>query len=101
MAATTVAHRLGLDVPRDLTVTGFGDTPPATTVHPALTTVRQPIAEMAREAVKLLTEQVRRKKAGKSQQKVEKWLDFTMVPRESTAPPNPIPAKRSARAGIR
>lgn len=99
MAAATVAvaHRLGLDVPRDVTVTGFDDTPLATTVYPALTTVRQPIAEMAREAVKLLTEQVRRKRAGETQQKIEKLLDFTIVPREFTAPPNPIPAKRSAR----
>ena len=61
MAAATmaVAHRRGLDVPGDLSVAGFDDTPLATTVWPELTTVRQPIAEMAREAVRLLIEQIR------------------------------------------
>ena len=86
MAAATVAvaHRMGLDVPRDLTIAGFDDTPLATTVWPALTTVRQPIAEMAREAVKLLLEQIRRKRAGAEQQPVQKLLEFTLIPREST-----------------
>ncbi len=86
MAAATVAvaHRMGLDVPRDLTIAGFDDTPLATTVWPALTTVRQPIAEMAREAVKLLLEQIRRKRAGAEPEPVQKLLDFTLIPREST-----------------
>ncbi len=86
MAAATiaVAHRMGLDVPRDLTVAGFDDTPLALTVWPALTTVRQPIAEMAREAVKLVLEQIRRKRAGAEQQTVQKLLEFTLIPREST-----------------
>ncbi len=79
-----VAHRMGLDVPRDLTVVGFDDTALATTVWPALTTVRQPIAEMAREAVKLVLEQIRRKRAGAEQQPVQKLLEFTLIPREST-----------------
>lgn len=52
MAAATVAaaHRRGLDVPRDLTVVGFDDTGVATSIWPALTTVRQPVAEMAETA---------------------------------------------------
>jgi LacI family transcriptional regulator len=86
MAAATVAvaHRMGLDVPRDLTIAGFDDTPLATTVWPALTTVRQPIAEMAREAVKLVLEQIRRKRTGAEQQPTQKLLEFTIIPREST-----------------
>lgn len=87
MAAATVAvaHRMGLDVPRDLTIAGFDDTPLATTVWPALTTVRQPIADMAREAVKMLLDQIRLKRADTPYQPVQKLLEFTLVPRESAA----------------
>ncbi len=96
MAAATVAvaHRMGLDVPRDLTIAGFDDTPLATTVWPALTTVRQPIAEMAREAVKLLLDQIRRKRSGAAPEPLHKLLDFTLVPRESTGRVNHLAAKR-------
>lgn len=53
MAAATVAqaHRLGLEVPTDLTVVGFDDTEIASAVWPTLTTMRQPIREMAEAAV--------------------------------------------------
>ena len=97
MAAATiaVAHRMGLDVPRDLSIAGFDDTPLATTVWPALTTVRQPIAEMAREAVKLLLEQIRRKRAAAPQQAVQKLLEFTLLLRESTARLSQAPRRRA------
>jgi LacI family transcriptional regulator len=81
-----VAHRLGLDVPGDLAITGFDDTPLATTVWPELTTVRQPIAEMAREAVMLLLEQIRRKRSGAPQQVMHKLLKFALIVRESSSP---------------
>jgi LacI family transcriptional regulator len=55
-AAIAAAHRRGLDVPRDLTVVGFDDTPVAQEIWPALTTIRQPVAEMAEMAVRLLDE---------------------------------------------
>ena len=100
MAAATiaVAHRMGLDVPRDLSIAGFDDTPLATTVWPALTTVRQPIAEMAREAVKLLLDQIRRKRAAAPQQAVHKLLEFTLILRESTARLSPATRRRAAAA---
>jgi LacI family transcriptional regulator len=87
MAAATmaVAHRRGLEVPRDLAVAGFDDTPLATTVWPELTTVHQPIADMAREAVRLLVEQVRGRRGGTAPQVAHKMLKFTLVKRDSTA----------------
>jgi len=50
------AHRRGLDVPGRLSVVGFDDTETARSVWPALTTVRQPISQMAAQAVALLGE---------------------------------------------
>ena len=96
-ATITVAHRMGLDVPRDLSIAGFDDTPLATTVWPALTTVRQPIADMAREALKLLLDQIRRKRAREASQIVHKLLEFTLVLRESTARLSEAPKRRAGR----
>jgi LacI family transcriptional regulator len=100
MAAATmaVAHRQGLDVPGDLTVAGFDDTPLATTVWPALTTVRQPISDMAREAVRLLIEEIRKRRTGEVPQVRHKLLKFTLIERESTAAPrHPGAAKPGSR----
>jgi LacI family transcriptional regulator len=81
-----VAHRKGLDVPGDLSVAGFDDTPLATTVWPELTTVRQPIADMAREAVRLLVEQIRGRRGRKARpEPVHRLVKFTLVKRDSTA----------------
>jgi len=52
-AANAVAHGLGLSVPADLSIAGFDDTSVATTVWPELTTIHQPIADMAASAVRL------------------------------------------------
>ena len=96
MAAATmaVAHRRGLDVPKDISVTGFDDTPLATTVWPELTTIRQPIADMAREAVRLLIDQIRDGRTGNPPQRVHKLQKFTLVERESSGPVSPKPAPR-------
>ena len=48
------ARERGLRVPEDLSVVGFDDSELAEIVVPALTTVRQPLAEMGRMAVSLL-----------------------------------------------
>ncbi|QMU67421.1 LacI family DNA-binding transcriptional regulator [Streptacidiphilus sp. P02-A3a] len=49
------AHERGLRVPEDLSVTGFDDSSLSHSTIPALTTVRQPLEEMGRLAVSLLT----------------------------------------------
>jgi LacI family transcriptional regulator len=45
-----VARQRGLNVPQDLSIIGFDDTPIASHLWPPLTTVRWPIATMARAA---------------------------------------------------
>jgi len=86
-AVVAVAHGLHLQVPEDLTVCGFDDTPVATTVWPELTTIHQPIGDMARAAVDLLMEHIRRRRSGDPMPAQHKLLPFTLVTRESSAPP--------------
>jgi LacI family transcriptional regulator len=88
MAAATVnvAHRAGLDVPGDVSVVGFDDTAPATTVWPELTTIRQPIAEMAEAAIELLVEDLRNGHDGEGRE-TERILRHKLVLRDSAAAP--------------
>lgn len=92
MAAATVAiaHRNGLDVPGDLTVCGFDDTSLATTIWPELTTIRQPISDMARAAVELL---VRLLKGRRDEQAKAEYLvlDHELIRRQSDAAPRTRP----------
>ncbi len=55
-AVVAVARKMGLRLPADLSITGFDDVPIATMIWPDLTTIRQPVAEMARLAVSLFIE---------------------------------------------
>lgn len=52
--ALTQAHDMGLDVPGDISITGFDDIELARVVHPALTTVAVPHREMGEAAADAL-----------------------------------------------
>src|SRR6195952_846435 len=54
IGALRVARQRGIRVPEDLSIMGFDDSEHSAIVTPALTTVRQPLAEMGRMAVSLL-----------------------------------------------
>ena len=54
LGVVEAARRRGLRVPEDLSVVGFDDLPEASWAAPPLTTVRQPMAEMGRLAVRTL-----------------------------------------------
>lgn len=79
-AVISVAQGMGLRVPQDLAVCGFDDAPIAASVWPGVTTIHQPIDEMARAAVQLAIEAVRAR--GRARHRV---LPYTLVARESTA----------------
>lgn len=66
MAVGTIAaaHRLGIEVPKDLTVCGFDDSWIALNVWPELTTIRQPVEAMGGQAVKILRKLILEKEAG-------------------------------------
>ena len=75
----SMAHDRGIDLPGRLSVAGFDDTTLARTVWPALTTIRQPVAELARTATEILI-------AGG--EPVHRRLAHTLVERASVAPPS-------------
>jgi LacI family transcriptional regulator len=86
--AVGVAHRHGLDVPGDLSVVGFDDTAIATAIWPELTTIRQPIAEMAAMAVKLLLEQLQGVERDGEGARDEIVLPYELVARASSGHPS-------------
>lgn len=77
------AREAGLHIPDDLSVVGFDDLPVAAWVGPPLTTVRQPLVQMAMAAANLALDLARGEQP--SQTRVE--LATELVIRESTAPP--------------
>ncbi len=83
--ALAAAHGAGIKIPAELSVAGFDDTPVATTVWPELTTVRQPIAEMAARAISILSDQVRSRRSGGTVEPVHELAGFEIIPRGSTA----------------
>ena len=97
-ASVAVAHRRGLDVPRDLTVVGFDDSALATTVWPELTTIRQPIADMSRQAVRCWP--TRSAAAAREQaQHPHALQDFALIHRQSDAAPRRRPRPLHGKAG--
>ncbi|ESQ79716.1 LacI family DNA-binding transcriptional regulator [Asticcacaulis sp. YBE204] len=87
--AVATAHRLGLDVPQDVTIVGFDDTSMASSVWPELTTVRQPISDMAALALKLLLEQIKARRSGQTYVPIHEIRDFSIIERQSSSPLTP------------
>jgi LacI family transcriptional regulator len=56
--AMDAARECGLRIPDDISIIGFDDIPQASLVYPKLTTVRQPLEQMGRVAVKMLLERI-------------------------------------------
>lgn len=75
-----VAHQMGLKIPQHISVSGFDDTPVAHQLWPGLTTIRQPIRQMAKKATELLLKQIK----GKDVQLPASILSSTIIVREST-----------------
>lgn len=78
MGFVAAAHRTGVRVPDDVSVVGFDDIHFAKAFLPALTTIRQPRAEMGAAAMRLLLDIL----AGEAPAPVR--LPWEMVVREST-----------------
>lgn len=77
------ARTLGLSIPQDLSVVGYDDLELAKWVGPPLTTVRQPLTEMAEQATRL----VLGLRNGDGSENVRIDLATDLVVRDSTAAP--------------
>jgi DNA-binding LacI/PurR family transcriptional regulator len=84
-----LGHRrvLGIKIPDDLSVVGYDDLRIARWVGPPLTTIRQPLTEMAETAARLLIRMVDDPDAPVNQRFD---LATSLVVRESTAPPREV-----------
>jgi LacI family transcriptional regulator len=83
IGAIRAARMRGIRVPDELSIVGFDDTLEASIVSPALTTVRQPLAEMGRMAVNLLIRLLQNERI----EALHVELATKLTVRESTAPP--------------
>lgn len=83
MAAGVIvaAREARIALPRELSVAGFDDSPTAQHTWPPLTTVRQPIVEIASQAAELLLEWIR----GERDTHLRKTFDCRLVVRRSTS----------------
>ena len=79
-------HRAGLDIPSEISVTGFDDTPMSEIIWPPLTTIRQPIQYFAERAVHMLFE-----RQGQADIAAHyETIDHQLIVRESTASPEQV-----------
>jgi LacI family transcriptional regulator len=83
IGAMQTAFARNLRVPEDLSIVGFDDTAEAELVTPALTTLRQPLAEMGRMGVSLLT----RVLDSRQLEALHVELETQLIVRRSTGPP--------------
>ena len=81
LGAYDAARELGIRIPEDLSVVGFDDLPSSAWVQPRLTTVRQPIRQMAATAARTLLKAVL--EGPQPATRVE--LATSLIVRESTA----------------
>jgi LacI family transcriptional regulator len=80
--ALLAIHKLGLEIPRDVSVVGFDDTPVSEIVWPPLTTVHQPLKLIGQRAVDLIVDPLSGKR-----RPTHEVVPFSLIARESTSPP--------------
>jgi len=82
--ACSIQH--GLKIPSDIAITGFDDTPIASSVWPKLTTVRQPVGQMAEVAVSILSDWINTGKLPEAAEQSHHFnLEYTLISRDSAA----------------
>lgn len=77
------AQQTGVRIPDEVSVVGFDDTPGAMVIWPHLTTIRQPVADLAYAAADLLLSRANLDEDGPRFQESSRLLPFELVGRES------------------
>ena len=93
MGVLAAARRAGLDVPRDLSVVGYGGASLVEYSDPPLTTVVQPFEEIGKVAVQRLMERAHSEEGTFQDSAHQTLLPARLVVRESTAPESTAPAQ--------
>lgn len=83
--AMFTAHKLGLDIPGEVSITGFDDSPVSGIIWPPLTTIHQPIREIGRRAVEIIAEALTQ---GMREQPRLELIPHHLAERDSAAPPS-------------
>lgn len=83
IGALVAARRLGLRCPEDVSIVGFDDIRYAAMMEPPLTTLRQPMVDLGREAARVLLDIL----DGTMRSKVSIELPYELIVRGSTAAP--------------
>ncbi|MFA4944961.1 MAG: LacI family DNA-binding transcriptional regulator [Lentisphaeria bacterium] len=87
IGAMRALREAGLRIPRDLSVVGFDDIPVAPYAPVPLTTVAQPVGEVAAEAIRWLLPRLQRRAAAPAAAVAVIRMPMRLVVRESSAPP--------------
>lgn len=82
----TAAHQAGLSIPEDISIVGFDNQPIARSLWPGLTTVHQPIAEMAEKAVSIVANHSRTTPVSAATAR-DIILPYEIIARGSLGPP--------------
>ncbi|MDC9526835.1 LacI family DNA-binding transcriptional regulator [Pseudoalteromonas sp. Angola-30] len=84
-AVISIAQQQGINIPGALSVVGFDDTQLARSVWPHISTVKQPINEMAELSVSLLASGQYDNKSNLKSLELRHILDFELIERESSS----------------
>lgn len=89
MAAGAIAavHQAGLKIPQDISIVGYDDTQNAGAIWPALTTVKQPIREMAATAIEILEQNIKGTNMATEHKRGKHILEHKLMIRDSAGPP--------------
>ncbi len=90
MAAAVIAaaYKRNIAIPSGLSVVGFDDTPIASIISPQLTTILQPIAELAANAVDLLSKNINHSYS-EQRNDTSITLEYSFIERDSSGKLNP------------